>query len=628
MCGIIGILYSHPERRVETALLEKMNDTLTPRGPDDAGLWLEGNVGLALRRLAIIDVAGGRQPVANEDRTVIAINNGEIYNFKEIRQRLERKGHRFTSQTDTEILPHLYEEKGMDFVDDLNGMYALAIWDGRQKQLILARDRMGKKPLYYHSNDQGLWFASELKALLAHPEVPREIDPVSLQKYLAYEYIPAPRSIFKNIFKLPAGHWAVWKGGKLKIQRYWDIPWQGNGRSPSMREAQEELALRLRQAVRRRLISDVPLGAFLSGGIDSSTIVAMMAESVPAKQIKTFSIGFEEGSFDESGFAARVAGLFGVEHHAETFNAQKMPALLPEVIDFLDEPLGDASILPTALLSRFTRRHVTVALGGDGGDELFAGYQTFLASKWAGFYEKVPAWLRCHCIEPAIRQLPVGNRYFSLNFKLKQFLRGMRFPLPFRHIAWTGSFHPEELQELTGRQVSAETLYGEALHYGAGAPANLAGNPELYLYKKLYLQDDILTKVDRASMACSLEVRAPFLDREVVEFLSPLPYAWKLKGFTTKYLLKKMMRKHLPKNILHRKKQGFAVPVAEWIKKDLKQQFLESLHPSKIKKEGFFNAEAVVHLLNAHLQGRANHAKKLWTLFMFENWLERWGGKA
>lgn len=623
MCGITGILYPHPSRRVEPSQLRAMNETLTPRGPDEAGFFVKANVGLAMRRLAIIDVQGGQQPAANEDQSIQVIQNGEIYNFKELREGLAKNGHRFRSDSDTEVLPHLYEEKGPAFVEELNGMFAIAIWDDRYQQLILARDRMGKKPLYYYSGNEIFLFASELKALLAYPNLPREISSKALEKYLLYEYIPAPETIFKNIWKLPAGFFGIWKGGQFKTERYWDIP--ANGSFPkTIEEAQDELELKLKQAVKRRLISDVPLGAFLSGGIDSSTIVALMAEHLPAQRVKTFSIGFDEASFDESSYARQVARYFGVEHHEEKLSVQKMLAILPEVINFLDEPLGDASILPTYLLSRFTRQHVTVALGGDGGDELFAGYPTFLASKWARIYEKIPATLRKNFLEPAIQSLPVSTRYFSLDFKLKQFVKGTAYPLPQRHIIWTGSFSPPELTALLSHPADTTALFAPALACSPNGEPSRNGNNELCLYQKLYLQDDILTKVDRASMACSLEVRAPFLDKEIVEFVSPLPYRWKLKGWTMKHLLKKLMRGKLPKNILHRRKQGFAIPVAEWLKNDLKAKVIDTLHPTKINREGFFDAAYVQQLLREHTAGQANHSKKLWTLLMFEWWLKRW----
>lgn len=625
MCGITGICHTDQGQPVHAPILKRMNETLTPRGPDDAGMFIEKNIGLAMRRLAIIDVAGGHQPVTNEDQTLIAVCNGEIYNFRELRADLEKKGHRFASQSDTEILPHLYEEKGEHFLDELNGMFALALWDAKNRRLLLARDRMGKKPLYYLHDPAKLIFGSELKALLAHPETERKIDPLSLQKYLAYEYLPAPRAIFQGIEKLPAAHYALWQDGKLAVKPYWDIPMvPKNGSPKTFAQAQEELLHLLRQAIRRRLISDVPLGAFLSGGIDSSAIVALMTEMLPATQVKTFSIGFMEQSYDESKHARQIAEHFGTDHREEVLQASAMLNILPEVFNFLDEPLGDDSILPTYLLSKHTRSSVTVALGGDGGDELLAGYQTFLASPWADRYQKIPAGVRRNLIEPMIRSLPAQTGYFSLDFKLKQFIRGASSPLPLRHLLWTGSFNALELARLLQQPIAPEELYSEAGRYFP-PERNPQGNGELYLYQKLYLQDDILTKVDRASMACSLEVRAPFLDKEVVEFLSPLPYSWKLRGCTTKALLKGAMKKKLPSKIRNRSKQGFALPTAQWIKKDLKEKVFATLHPAKIKREGWFDPLYVQQLLQEHQQGKADHHKKLWTLLAFEWWLERWG---
>jgi asparagine synthase (glutamine-hydrolysing) len=630
MCGITGIVDT--AQAVDREALRRMANALRHRGPDDEESHLiEGkgggaSVGLGFRRLAIIDLEGGRQPMCNEDGSLWIVCNGELYNYQELRPELEAKGHKFRTRCDVETLLHLYEELGEDCVTRVNGMFAAAIWDAKAQTLFLARDRLGKKPVYYRATPTQLLFGSEVKALLQHPACPRELDRRSLSKYLAYEYVPSPHCIFKGINKLPAGHTLTWKRGETRLRRYWDLKFPAPDRRPEA-EIAEELRARLKEAVRLRLISDVPLGVFLSGGIDSGSVVAMMAELRPASQIKTFAIGFEEQSFDESRYARRVAEFFGTEHHQEVLQSRVLLDMLPEVASFLDEPFADASVIPTYLLSRFTRRHVTVALGGDGGDELFAGYPTFLAHRLAQFY-RLPQAIHKRLVRPLANLLPVSTRNFSLDFKVKRFLRGAGARPAIRDQIWLGAFTPAEQDSLLEGMSGEIDQYDDIARVEEDCPAGDPLQRLIYQYCKLYLSEDILVKVDRASMACSLEARAPFLDYTFVEFANSIPSHLKLKGLKGKYILKQAMRGKLPPEILARGKKGFGIPIAKWFRSDLKDLVQDTLSPQRIKAQGIFNPRTIQRLLAEHLQGTRDNRKELWTLLMFELWFEKYLGSA
>jgi asparagine synthase (glutamine-hydrolysing) len=627
MCGITGIADLSGPVRAE--ILQRMTRTLRHRGPDEESFHLPAPapggvaIGFGFRRLAIIDLTGGRQPMCNEDGSIWIVCNGEIYNHGDLRAELEGKGHSFRTHCDVEVLLHLYEERSTDCLTKVNGMFALAIWDDKNQTLFLARDRLGKKPLYYRHTPTQLIFGSEVKALLAHPDCPWELDARNLSKYLAYEYVPSPHCIFKGINKLSAGHWLTWKNGETRVSRYWDIKFSGGADHRTEDEIAEELRERLKEAVRLRLISDVPLGVFLSGGIDSSSVVAMMAELIPPERIKTFAIGFEEKSFDESGHARRVAKFFGTDHREQILQGKAMLDILPEVAAFLDEPLADASIIPTYLLSKFTRQHVTVALGGDGGDELFAGYPTFQAHRMTAFY-KVPRILHERLIQPLAECLPVSSDNFSFDFKVKRFLRGMGLRPEIRDQFWVGSFTPDEQRALLHGPAPEIDDYEDIVQAEKNCNSRNSMERLIYLYCKFYLQDDILTKVDRASMACSLEARAPFLDYTFVEFASAIPFRFKLKGLTAKYILKKAMRKRLPPEILGRGKKGFGIPVAKWFREDLREPMLDLLSESRIRRQGIFNPSEVTRLVDEHLHGSKDNRKQLWTLFLFELWAEHY----
>lgn len=631
MCGIAGYWGDGTEE-----VLHTMADTLRHRGPDDAGYFRDGAIGLAHRRLSIIDTsAAGHQPMGGEDGRVQVVFNGEIYNFQELRKNLKEK-HRFKSHSDTEVIIHLYEEIGVDVFSKLEGMFAIALYDREEKKLILARDKMGKKPLYYGVFGSTLIFGSELKALMAHPIFKKELNLSSLNKYLLYEYVPTPHTMFKGVYKLEPGHYAVYDGEQFLKTKFWDIPFNPDGKKEQITFAGalnkfDEL---LSQSVKKRLVSDVPLGVFLSGGIDSSTIAhyaqRIMREN-NMKPVKTFSIGFSENSFDESVYAREVAAFLGTEHHEKILSAKDALALIPKIAEQLDEPLADASILPTFLLSQFAREYVTVALGGDGSDELLYGYDTFTAHKLAGIYEKIPKTLRNYVIEPVIHLLPSTWNNISLDFKAKKFVSGFYGEKKYRNQRWLGAFDKIDRARLFRKEVwdtlSRENEFDDLDRYLNKTPTNDYYDQLTHAYLRTYMMDDILVKVDRASMFNSLEVRVPFLDTSTIGFLINLPHSFKMRGFTKKYILKQLMRNKLPKSIVHRKKKGFGIPLAEWIAGDLKLMILELLSEERIKKQGLFNPEYIRTLLQEHFEKRADNRKLIWTLVMFQMWYERWYSK-
>ncbi|MBX7148048.1 asparagine synthase (glutamine-hydrolyzing) [bacterium] len=628
MCGISGIFHFSPTP-VSREILQNINRKLTHRGPDNEGYYLSNNIGLGHRRLSIIDLAGGVQPMTTPDGRYTLVFNGEIYNFNDIKLKLEREGVVFKTHSDTEVLLYLYALKKEKCLEDLNGMFSFAVWDNSDQKLFIARDRFGKKPLYYFKNAACLVFASEIKALLSHPFVSKEIDPQAVAHYFQYEYVPAPLSIFKSIRKLPHAHYLTASCDKIDIQRYWDIPLCDQKLDISEDEAVSKIDALLDSATERRMISDVPLGVFLSGGVDSSSLVALMARHRSGRDIKTFSINFNEKSFDESSHSDLVAKTFSTDHHAQVLDPQTMIAILPEIAAFMDEPFADYSIIPTYLLSRFTRQYVTVALGGDGSDEIFAGYPTFYAGLMATRFQKFPQIIKTG-IQKAINLLPVSDKDMSFEFKIKQFLYGASYPPVLRNQVWLGAlnenemktfFTPSFLAQTQLAQVGPLNIIAEALK---ACKSHNVADQMLYFYQKFYLTDDILVKTDRASMAHSLEVRAPFLDIKLVNFVSQLPYTLKSKGQATKYILKKTVQKFLPSQIVYRPKKGFGIPIARWLKYELKETMLDVLNPQKIDKAGIFNPHAITRLVQEHLQGKKNNRKVLFSLLMFEKWREHY----
>lgn len=624
MCGIAGYVARDGEA-ADRSLLTSMIAPLVHRGPDGDGLHVDGRVALGHRRLAIIDPALGAQPMTNEDGTAWVTYNGELYGEPALREDLQRRGHRYRTTCDTETLVHLYEEEGPSFVRHLNGMFALALWDARARRLVLARDRMGQKPLFYTElPGGGLVFGSEPKALLAHPAVSRSLDPAGLARYLVYEYVPAPGSIWSGMRKLPAAHLLIWEDDRTRVERYWGPPLPiPEAEAPPFDEAARRFWDRFREAVGRHRRSDVPLGVFLSGGVDSSSVAAALAELEPPGSIRTFSIGFDDPTFDESRHARAVAGALGTDHRERTFAVKDVLDLLPEVAGWLDEPFGDASILPTHLLSRFARTEVKVCLGGDGADELMAGYPTFAAERAASFYRRLPGPAR-RLVGAAVGRLPVDHGNISLDFKLKQFVRGASSPPPLAHQRWIGSFSGPELADLLQEPPAVDVEAEHLARYAAIAPGADPLTRSLRLYQETYLPEDILTKVDRASMATGLEVRAPFLDALLVDAVQMLPARYKYGRGRTKRLLKAAAADRLPPAILGRPKKGFGIPVARWLRGPLAGLLDRLLDGDRLRRQGLFRPAAVARLVAEHRAGARDNRKPLWTLLMFQLWAERW----
>jgi asparagine synthase (glutamine-hydrolysing) len=624
MCGICGIATGGPAPAPE--VVQRMLETLTHRGPDDQGTIALDGVALGMRRLSIIDLEGGHQPIHNEDESCWIVYNGELYNFRELRRQLQGHGHEFYTDSDTEVVLHAYEEWGDSFVERLNGMYALAIWDRRRGRLTLARDRVGIKPLHWVETPAGLVFASEIKALLAHPAVERRVDPAALREYLSLEYVPTPLSMLEGVRKLPPGHLLTWTaGGGVRLTRYWE-PDLATGEAapepPDLDACAAELLAALKEAVRKELVADVPIGVFLSGGVDSSAVAAMMAQLTPGN-VNSFSIGFSDRSFDESTHARRVAAHLGTNHRELILEPGMLLELVPEITEKLDEPLADASIVPTYLLSRFTRQHVKVALGGDGGDELFAGYPTVLAHRLAGYYRMLPGPLRERLVPALVNRLPVSLDNLSFDFKARRFVAGAGRPLGDRHRRWMGAFTPEGVEALLHPALAAADgeLDAVARHL-EDLPLRDPLSQVLYLDMKLYLENDILVKLDRASMMASLEARVPLLNADFVEHVTRLPLSLKLRGVRSKFLLRRALRGILPDAILDRPKKGFGIPVARWFRGPLRELLLDTLAPERLGRHGFFRAAEVERLLAEHVGGRADRRKELWTLFCFQRWYD------
>jgi len=634
MCGITGWVApagAAPSKDV----LRAMTDRLRHRGPDDEGFFVDGRCGLGHRRLSIIDLAGGHQPFAAAGETVWSVANGEIYNFRALRQELEAAGHRFRSRSDNEVIAHGYAEWGEGVVDRLEGMFALAVWDASKARLLLARDRMGQRPLYFGRWSGGSFvFASEPKAALAHPEAERAIDPDALAAYLVFESVPEPACIHAGLSKLGPGELLVFDADRAEVHRrpYWVLGSPADPHPPirSFDEAVTQVRAEVVRATADRLIADVPLGVFLSGGVDSSLVTAAMARTVPAPEIQTFAIGFDEASFDERSHAEAVARHLGTRHRVRVVSPQQMLEVLDPVAELMDEPLGDASIIPTYLLSAFAREHVTVALGGDGGDELFLGYPTFTAEHGL---RRLPVWpegrlarAAAPLVRRALDQLPAGSGYFSLDFKLKRFARGLGWGSRDRHVRWMSSFLPEELPKLLHRRDAAafplHLVHGQKKRSG-GPFEDLTDH-----YARLYLAPGVLVKVDRASMRHGLEVRAPLLDRQLVERVRGIPSAFKIPGGRLKHLLKEVARPWLPAEILDRPKQGFAIPMADWLRGPLRERAGDLLSPDRLRRQGLLDPKSVQALWTAHQSGRANHGKPLWTLLAFQLWWDRWGPEA
>lgn len=622
MCGIAGFVGKGTEDD-----LWRMVKAIRYRGPDYQGISLNNNAGLAHSRLSILDLsADANQPFFTPDKNVGIVFNGEIYNFQNLKDKLLQTGkYQFSTTSDTEVLLYEYLEQGEKMLDSLNGMFAFALYDFRKNELLLARDRMGKKPLYYTVVNDTIIYASELKSILLHPSfTSKELNPNVLNQYLTFDYVPTPESIFKNIYKLEPSQYLIFKDGKIKTkQNYYRINFSRS--EISFNEAVEKFDSLMSEAVKCRLMSDVPLGVFLSGGIDSST-VAYYAQKNSTAKIKTFSIGFQEKSYDESNYAKLVAAHLGTQHHEQILTAKHSLELLPEIIKNLDEPFADPSIIPTYFLSKFTRQHVTVALGGDGSDELLAGYPTFLSDKFKNIFHLLPKFV-IQFLNGISDFLPPSDENISLDFKIKQFLKGFESEKKYTHTLWLGSWTPKQKNKLLTKSILSQISNSNGMNPIDKCISDIANsdsfNQLLFTYYRTYLLDDILVKVDRASMYNSLEVRAPFLDVNVVNFLNSLPKAFKIKGFNNKLILKKLMRNKIPNEIIDRPKKGFGIPVSLWLKKDLKNLCEELLSENKIKQQNIFNYGYIAQLKNEHYNSRKNHRKLLWNLMIFQMWSER-----
>jgi len=650
MCGICGKISLNGN--VSEELIRKMCGVLTHRGPDDEGVWVldsalaaprsnnigagvrsnnilrasgasrEVNIGLGHRRLAIIDLSpAGHQPMSNEDGSIWIVLNGEIYNFIELKDELVKKGHIFKSHTDTEVILHLYEEKGVECLKDLRGAFAFAIWDSRKERLFIARDRIGKKPLYYHYRNQTLIFGSEIKAILQDPDVSREVNRPAITDYLSYGYTPTPETMFKGIMKLPPAHFMIYEKGEIRLEKYWKLDFSKKLKL-SEREYCDRTMDMLEECTRIRLISDVPLGAFLSGGIDSSAVVYMMSK-LSSKPVKTFSIGFDEASYSELRYAKIIAERFKTEHHEYIVKPDAIE-LLPKLVWHYNEPYADSSALPSYYVAKMTREEVTVALNGDGGDECFGGYERFMAARYAELINKAPIPFKKKIIEAIIKRIPESLEFKDFKTRLRRFLVMSSKPCRERHYNWVTIFRDSEKKSLFSDEFNKEISGRNSFNYldkafnecGSKDIVDLVMSTDI----KTNLLDDLLIKMDIATMANSLEGRSPFLDHKMMEFCAAMPSAMKIKGTKLKYILKKALSKALPKEILSRGKMGFGVPLDAWFRKELKDYSYGILMSDNCVNRGYFKKEAIKKLLDEHVAARANNGARIWSLLFLELW--------
>lgn len=609
MCGICGFTIPS-DRSNPSVVLERMCRNIVHRGPDEQGTHITNRVALGMRRLSIIDVEGGTQPIFNEDRSICVLQNGEIYNFQELRRQLRALGHLFATQSDTEVIVHLYEEYGLNFVDHLNGMFAIALWDSRRDRLVLVRDRLGVKPLYYTLSGDSILFGSEIKCLLESDLVERELDSQAVYDYFTLGYIPQPRSIYASIRKLPPAGRLVFEKGRATIDRYWEIPTHID-HSLTVESATEQLRERLSDAVRLRMISDVPLGAFLSGGLDSSITVALMAE-LSERPVKTFFIDFNEDGYSEREYARAVAQHYGTEHHEFVVKPSALD-ILDDVVHHFDEPFGDSSAIPTYYVSQLTRQHVTVALAGDGGDESFGGYRRYREILCRRNLSAVRSWIR-----PLTDRIP---SYLPRRFPGREFVRS----LGLSNATYFATGTSEHLtRNLLSRDFLLSVRKNMREELDGSYPSNGSSGDPLVPYSRFdlnwYLPDDILTKVDRMSMAHSLEVRAPFLDYRVVELAASMPADWKIRGTESKWILKKSFAAKLPPSVLKQRKRGFSIPLAEWFRGELRPALDDVLHDQALADSGILNMKEVAGLIDEHISGARNRKSQLWRILFFARW--------
>ncbi len=624
MCGIAGFVVKDGPRP-EREILARMNAAIIHRGPDEEGFFVDDHAALAMRRLAIIDLAGGQQPIWNSDRTKCIFFNGEIYNYQELRKGLDERGHKFYTNSDTEAIIHLYDEYGVDCLQHLRGMFAIAIWDTVERTLFLARDRVGKKPLLYsHQPNGDLIFGSEFQAVLKHPSVSREVDPEAIDAYLSFSCVPAPLTGFKSIRKLEPGHWLRWKDGAIETKRYW-LPNFSKKIPISEEEAIEETTRILRESTRLRMISEVPLGAFLSGGVDSSLIVALMAQE-SSTPVKTFSIGFEEEDYSELKYARMVAEHVGAEYHEFVVKPNALE-ILETLVDHYGEPYADSSAIPTYYVAKETRNHVTVALNGDGGDESFAGYERYAAMRAAEKYNRIPALLRKPFIEFPASLMPTSELKRSRLRDGKRFLSAASLPTVERYFRWNSAFDRSTKADLYTSDFRHAIDSADASRFLGQwfATANGSGiiDTTMLVDQMTYLPNDLLVKVDIASMANSLEARSPFLDHNVIEFAASLPESMKLSGVETKSFLKKVASRLVPNEAIYRRKMGFGVPVGKWFRGEMKEFLREILLSEASLNRGIIKAEMLQKYVGEHTRGERDHAFRIWALLMLELWYQR-----
>jgi asparagine synthase (glutamine-hydrolysing) len=619
MCGIAGVYNYGSSAPVGMDALRAMAGAMVHRGPDDEGFHQDGPLGLAFRRLSIIDLKKGAQPISNEDGSVWSVLNGEIYNYVELRESLERNGHRFRTNADSEVIPHLYEEYGHSFVEHLRGMFAIGLWDASKRQLLAVRDRLGIKPLYYRDRGGSFAFASEIKALLAGPAPGREVDLQALSDYITFRYVPAPATMFRGIFKVPPGHVVTVGDSGMRIDRYWDFDFESRADGDD-RDLEERLRQMLRDCVRMRLMSDVPLGALLSGGIDSSMIVAFMSELMDSP-VKTFSVGFDSaGPLSELPYARTISERFGTDHYEIVVGYDDMVQHLPHLVWQQDEPVTEPAAIPTYMVSLLARRHVVVVLTGEGADELFAGYPQYGLESWAGRYQRIPGAFRDRLIRPLVSSLPFAFR------RLKVVERSLATASDAdRWSSWFSGFSGHQKESLLSSDLASavDDLTGERIYESHVSRLRAADPVERMLYAdtKVWLPDDLLMKMDKMSMAASLEARVPYLDHKLVEFAASLPLRMKLEGLQGKGVLRRLAKDMLPKEIIRRKKVGFVVPINVWFRRELKPLLENMLFSERSLERGYFKHDYLSKLVTEHTEGRVDHRRELWTLVNLELWM-------
>ena len=625
MCGIAGVA-ALGDARVSHQQLQRMCDAMVHRGPDDAGYFVDNGVAIGMRRLSIIDLHSGHQPIFNEDESVVVVFNGEIYNYRELRAKLEARGHRFRTQSDTEVIVHLWEDEGPGFADQLNGMFAIALVDRRKRKLVLVRDHVGIKPLYFARVANGLVFGSEVKVLLESQWVPRRLDMDALGQYLAWEYVPGAATLFRDIRRLEPASLLEFdlNTGAQSIRQFW-TPLRAVREVPAPARSAEdwetEVNATISQSVKGQLVSDVPLGAFLSGGVDSSIVVASMGRNA-----QTFSIGFDDPTYNETQWSQRVADHLGVRHQVEIIRPN-VRELFDHLMHFMDDPIGDFSIFPTYLVSKLAATEVKVVLSGDGGDEIFGGYETYLAQEKARYWDAAPAWLRRKILGPVIDSLPPTEAKKGLINKAKRFVEGAALDPALGHARWRLFLADAARTRLFSRSAFQQlsTPVGEHIERLQGEAADLdARSRSLYVDFKSYLVDNCLVKVDRMSMACSIEARVPLLDKNVVEMAFRMPAELKYTSSQTKILLKRVAARHVPRDCVYRPKQGFSIPIKSWLKNEFRDLLESYLSDARITAGGIFDAAEIRRLKQEHLQNRANHSHVLWGLLVFQQWMDRW----